>query len=47
MMIEVRIVNSTELHKFVLEVLWPFLIQKMRRNIDIDSSEGAIHLAGL
>ena len=38
MMIEVRIVNSTELHKVRFEVLWPHLNSEDEAVIDIDSS---------
>ena len=46
-MIEVRKVNSTELHKVRFEVLWPHLNSEDEAVIDIDSSPGALHLAGI
>ena len=46
-MIEVRIVNSKELHKVRFEVLWPHLNSAEEAVIDIDSSHGALHFAGI
>jgi len=44
-MIEVKIVPSEELHDVRFKVLWPHLHSSKEAVIDIDTTEGAIHLA--
>jgi len=46
-MIEVKIVNSTDLQKIRFEVLWPHLNSENEAVIDIDFSTGSLHLAGI
>ena len=46
-MIEVRQVNVDVLKEVRFKVLWPYLNNASEANIDIDVSDGAIHLAGV
>ncbi|MBM55193.1 MAG: hypothetical protein CMB32_01395 [Euryarchaeota archaeon] len=46
-MIDVIQVVPEKLREVRYKVLWPFLDSAIEANIDIDKSEGAIHLAGV
>ncbi|MBM71588.1 MAG: hypothetical protein CL847_02235 [Crocinitomicaceae bacterium] len=46
-MIEVRRVKAKDLREVRFKVLWQYLNSASEANIDIDESEGAIHLAGV
>ena len=46
-MIDVIQGHAEDLREVRFKVLWPFLTSAEEANIDIDASEGAIHLAGV